>query len=120
MCWARAAGWLRRLYAHLLRSRQAWQPLALGVLVGLLPCMQTYTVLIAAAATQSIARGITVMIAFGLGTIPGLMLFALVAGRFAGFARSARFRIGMTRFSAAVMAALALVFIWRGWPNLRW
>ena len=111
-------GGLRRLYARLLRSRHAWQPLGLGMLVGLLPCMQTYTVLIAAAGTQSIARGITVMVAFGLGTIPGLLLFGAVTGWFANFARGARFRIGMTRFSAVVMAVLALFFIWRGWPNL--
>ena len=72
-----AGGKGRRLYAQTLRSRAFWQPLALGVFVGFLPCGLTYTAAIAAAGTLSAVNGLLTMCVFCLGTMPGLITLAL-------------------------------------------
>jgi sulfite exporter TauE/SafE len=76
---------LVRLGARLDRSRAAGSFL-LGVLLGFLPCGLIYAALIAAAATGSAPLGSAAMMAFGLGTIPALVMVGL-AGSFAGAMR---------------------------------
>lgn len=111
-------GWGRRVFVRTLQSRIGFRPFLLGLLVGLLPCMLTYTVLIPAAATLSAVKGLFIMLAFGIGTMPGLLTLGLLSGLFAGFFKKPAFRVAMTRISALVMLAMAGVFIWRGIPNL--
>lgn len=111
-------GWGRRIFVRALQSRSAFRPFLLGLLVGALPCMLTYTVLIPAAATLSCAKGLLIMLAFGIGTMPGLLTLGLLSGIFSGLFKTPSFRIAMTRVSALVMLAMAGVFIWRGIPNL--
>ena len=111
-------GWGRRVFVRALQSRSVFRPLVLGALVGFLPCMLTYTVLIPAAATLSAYKGLLVMLFFGLGTVPGLLTLGLVSNLVAGVFKSNRFRIGVTRAAALVMLVMAGVFIWRGVPYL--
>lgn len=54
----------------------------LGLVLGLLPCGMVYAALLAAAGTGSAWQGAASMIAFTLGTVPGLV-FAALAGHFA-------------------------------------
>jgi sulfite exporter TauE/SafE len=68
------------------RSVAAYYPL--GLLLGLLPCGPVYTALIASARAGMEARnsmegfflGMGLMLAFGLGTVPSLILVAKLAG----------------------------------------
>jgi hypothetical protein len=111
-------GWGRRIFVRTLKSHNSFRPFLLGLLVGLLPCMLTYTVLIPAAATLSAVKSLFIMLAFGIGTTPGLLTLGLVSGVFAGLFNRSAFRVAMTRVSALIMLAMAGVFIWRGIPNL--
>ena len=88
------------------------------MMVGLLPCGLAYSILIPAALTLNAMSGALVLLAFALGTIPGLLTFAVV-GDLAGRKLSeARFRILMTRSGAVVMFVMGIVMIARGWPVL--
>jgi sulfite exporter TauE/SafE len=105
----------RRAFLRVLQSRTWIKPLLVGLFVGLLPCGLTYQCLIPAAATGSPARGLATMLSFGLGSMPGLLTFGVFGNALLGglFMKTA-FRVGMTRVSAAIMAVMAIAFIWRG------
>jgi len=53
--------------------------LALGLCWGLLPCGLVYSVLLTASATGSPVSGATVMLAFGVGTLPSMLGMSLAA-----------------------------------------
>jgi sulfite exporter TauE/SafE len=53
--------------------------LALGLCWGLLPCGLVYSVLLTASAAGSPVSGATVMLAFGLGTLPSMLGISLAA-----------------------------------------
>lgn len=61
--------------------RSAPQALALGALWGWVPCGLVYSMLVAALAWTSPWRGALIMLAFGLGTLPNLVLLGYFAGR---------------------------------------
>lgn len=77
--WAR---FVRRLAARVDRGR-AGGGFLLGAALGLLPCGFLYAAITAAAATGTAAGGALCMVAFGLGTAPGLVAVG-VAGQAAG------------------------------------
>jgi sulfite exporter TauE/SafE len=64
-----------------LPARSVSQALPLGMLWGWLPCGLVYSVLTAALMSGSAARGAMTMLAFGLGTLPNLMLAGMVLKR---------------------------------------
>jgi sulfite exporter TauE/SafE len=88
---------IRRMTAPIDRRRAAGSYL-LGLALGLLPCGFVYTALVAAAATAQPAWGAAAMLAFGLGTVPALVVVG-VAGQAAG--RS--WRRGMTVLAPVVL-----------------
>lgn len=59
--------------------------LALGLLWGWLPCGLVYSVLLLAATTADPLRGASVMLAFGIGTMPAMVATGVSASRLAGF-----------------------------------
>ncbi|HVK53939.1 MAG TPA: sulfite exporter TauE/SafE family protein [Burkholderiales bacterium] len=61
--------------------RSVPQALMLGALWGWVPCGLVYSMLVAAFAWASPLNGALVMIAFGLGTLPNLILLGYFAGR---------------------------------------
>lgn len=69
------------------------QALPLGLLWGFLPCGMVYGVLALALMTGSAGRGAGLMLAFGLGTLPNLLLAGLVLGRFRDFMRNGKVRL---------------------------
>lgn len=88
--WWRALVWLEKAGALLWRRIQplgkkllplhsAWQAMPLGMLWGLLPCGLIYTALAFAASQGSAMSGAIVMLAFGFGTLPAI----IVSGAFA-------------------------------------
>ncbi|NMG34548.1 sulfite exporter TauE/SafE family protein [Azoarcus sp. TTM-91] len=69
------------------------QAFPLGLLWGFLPCGLVYSVLAAALVTGSAARGAGLMLAFGLGTLPNLLLAGLLFKRFRDITRNSRVRL---------------------------
>ncbi|MBS1229963.1 MAG: hypothetical protein H6R17_3240 [Proteobacteria bacterium] len=83
----------QRLWRHLqpltrryLPARTMAQAFPLGVLWGWLPCGLVYSALVTALASGSAASGALTMLAFGLGTLPNLLLAGLLAVRLKAYA----------------------------------
>jgi sulfite exporter TauE/SafE len=64
------------------------QALPLGLLWGWLPCGLVYSALTTALAAGSAAQGALAMLAFGLGTLPNLLLAGLLLTRYRNFAQA--------------------------------
>ncbi|HLW05307.1 MAG TPA: sulfite exporter TauE/SafE family protein [Azoarcus sp.] len=92
----RAGGVLWRriqpLTARFLPARTVGRALPLGLLWGFLPCGLVYSVLTASLMTGSAVRGGTLMLVFGLGTLPNLMLAGMLFKRFRDFTHNTRVR----------------------------
>ncbi|MEL7328361.1 MAG: sulfite exporter TauE/SafE family protein [Cyanobacteria bacterium J06559_1] len=69
-------------------------PLVLGLLWGLIPCGFLYTGQLRAVATGSWAGGLSVMAAFGLGTLPAMVGMGMVTAVLSQDRRSQLFRLG--------------------------
>lgn len=81
--WRRVQPLTRRF----LPARGLRQAIPLGLLWGLLPCGLVYSVLTTALITGSAAGGAGLMLAFGLGTLPNLMLAGMLLKRLQGVTR---------------------------------
>ncbi len=79
----RAGGALWRrvqpLLARVMPIRTLAQALAAGALWGWLPCGLVYSVLVSALASGGAGRGATLLLLFGLGTLPNLLLMGWAA-----------------------------------------
>jgi uncharacterized protein len=62
------------LLRHFLRQRTGWGVFLAGVFTGLLPCGLLYGMLALAVSTHSMASGSLLMLMFGLGTAPAMVL----------------------------------------------
>jgi len=69
--------------------------LGLGLVWGWLPCGLVYSVLLIAATSAQPIQGAFVMIAFGLGTLPAMLLTGLGAANVSAFLRRREMRLGM-------------------------
>jgi uncharacterized protein len=72
---------IQPLTRNVLPVRSVPQALALGGLWGWLPCGLVYSMLVTAFVWASPRNGALVMLAFGLGTLPNLLLLGYFAGR---------------------------------------
>jgi sulfite exporter TauE/SafE len=98
-----------------IKSQAAYFPI--GLLLGLLPCGPVYTALLAAAGAgmkatgtlEAIIKGMGVMVCFGLGTVPALILVAKLADMGWLKRREIIYRIG-----AILMVAVGIYFIIKG------
>ena len=105
------SGWLTRMSRPLLGP--GWSKgVRLGLLLGLLPCGMIYAALSVAAASASPWRGAVLMLAFGAGTLPGLVSIGTV-GRAMGIRLSPRFSSLPMAINAGLLALLAL----RAWMS---
>ena len=71
-----------------------WTPFLLGAIWGLIPCGFLYTAQIKAAGAGSLWAGGLTMLAFGLGTLPTMLLVGVSAGFLSRDRRSQLFRMG--------------------------
>jgi hypothetical protein len=118
------SGFLQRFVARrmggLLDADTPGRRFTLGVGNGFLPCGPVYMVALTAAAAGNGWRGALAMLAFGVGTLPVLLVLGLGVGQLAGRAR--RFFNGL---GVALVLVLACQLILRGlaaWnlvPHLR-
>jgi len=94
----RAGQWLwRRVQPatkRFLPVRGIAQALPLGMLWGWLPCGLVYSVLAMTLLTGSATRGALTMLAFGLGTLPNLMLAGLLLAKFRHVVQGRALRLG--------------------------
>ena len=94
----RAGQWLwRRIQPatrRFLPVRGPAQAFPLGLLWGWLPCGLVYSVLAMALLTGSALRGAATLLAFGLGTLPNLMLAGLLLARFRSVIQGRALRLG--------------------------
>jgi hypothetical protein len=81
----------------------------LGLALGFLPCGLSYSAFAAAAATGRPARGLVLALAFGLGTLPALLLAGAVVSALSARARGLLYRAG-----GALVALLGVLFVLRG------
>ena len=103
---------MRRLAAGANRSRPGGGFL-LGAALGFLPCGLLYAAIAAAAAAGSAAAGALAMVAFGCGTVPGLVAVG-VAGQAAGRA----WHRGVAVAAPLVMLANAALLGAMAWARL--
>ncbi len=101
-----ARGWqkLAPLTRRLLPARTPLHAMALGVLWGWLPCGLVYSVLLAAAVSGGPAEGAMVMAAFGVGTLPAMVLATAGAARLASLTR----RTSVRRVAGALVVTAGL------------
>ncbi len=77
----------------------AWRhSLALGAAWGWIPCGLVYAMLVSAVASGSAANGAIVMLAFGIGTLPNLLLIGWGGNRFASLLQRPVFRMAAGLF----------------------
>lgn len=71
--------WYQTTFQKALNLKNPLSLYLLGLLNGLLPCGFVYAFLFSAAGFASITQGVLVMLVFGAGTLPSLLLFGLLA-----------------------------------------
>ncbi|MFN3597990.1 MAG: sulfite exporter TauE/SafE family protein [Rubricoccaceae bacterium] len=105
----------RTAFRALVRDRLPSASFALGALSGTLPCGLVYAALTLAAASASALEGAARMAAFGLGTMPALVLVGTV-----GFSLSPLLRGRLYRAAGAFLVLAGLVTALRGTPVWGW
>jgi uncharacterized protein len=88
--WAKIQPLTRRF----LPPRTGLQAYSLGLLWGWLPCGLVYSMLATALLSASVLRGAATMLAFGLGTLPNLLLAGVALARFRDAVRAKPLRVG--------------------------
>jgi len=84
---------LQPLTRRFLPARTFGQALPLGILWGWLPCGLVYSALASALSAGSPGRGALLMLAFGLGTLPNLLLAGILLARLNEFVRRPAVRL---------------------------
>ncbi len=107
--------WLRiqPLTKRFLPVRGVAQALPLGLLWGWLPCGLVYSALTTALASGSAGQGALLMLAFGLGTLPNLLLAGLLLARFRRFAQARVVRM-VSGFLVLGYGIIGIFNYWRG------
>lgn len=81
----------------------------LGLLLGVLPCGVSWTVFLGAAASGGPVPGLLMALAFGLGTVPGLLLLGALGALVGQRTRGILYRAG-----GLLIAAMGALFVLRG------
>ena len=98
MLWRR----IEPLGRGLLPVRSVWQAVLLGLLWGWLPCGLVYSALVWTVSSGGTLEGAMLMLAFGLGTLPNLLLMGVAAAQLNRWARKPMVR--------ALAGALVILF----------
>jgi len=84
--------YLQPYTARLLPVNTVPRALGLGALWGWLPCGLVYSVLVTSLASGSAAQGALIMLSFGLGTLPNLLVIGLFWERIKGWGQALQVR----------------------------
>ena len=104
---------IQPLTARFLPVRGVAQAFPLGLLWGWLPCGLVYSALTTALASGSAGKGAMLMLAFGLGTLPNLLLAGLLLARFRRFAQARAVRV-VSGLLVLGYGIYGLLNLWRG------
>jgi sulfite exporter TauE/SafE len=108
-----------RLFASAVEGLRRLPPtlaaLPLGLLFGFIPCGYLYAVAITAAQSASIATGALMLLAFGLGTAPSLLLFGGAAHWLSGRART-----WMLRIAGLIVAGMGVINLCKHMRLMGW
>ena len=104
--WRLVAPWARRVYP----PRSGRQALLAGLAWGWIPCGMVYAALPLALVSGGPLQGALVMLAFGLGTLPNLVVVDVVASRPALAGAGGGFTDGARSWLRPLAGALMLVF----------
>lgn len=99
----------RRIVQAAVTDGKATGMAVLGLLMGLLPCGLSYGAFAMALPAESVIRGMMLTGAFGLGTLPALLLLGTGIG-----AVMRRFRHQSDILSGLLMLGMGLKLLWRG------
>jgi sulfite exporter TauE/SafE len=102
------SGFIRRLMPKLAANASVLTAIPAGLLMGLLPCGLLYGVLISAATSGSSLSGGTMMLAFGLGTLPALMIYGQMASTLSNLGGAV-----FQRFMGGAVALLGFAGVWK-------
>jgi sulfite exporter TauE/SafE len=100
---------IQPLTRHLLPLDSPLKMFAMGSLWGWLPCGMVYSVLLNAMLTGSAWSGASVMLAFGLGTLPTLLVMGVLGTQWSAVMQKPGVRMG----SGLLVLAFGLFGIWR-------
>lgn len=100
--------YLQPLTRRFLPVRGITQAFPLGVLWGWLPCGLVYSALATALSSGSVERGGLLMLAFGMGTLPNLLLAGLLLAKLRNFTRRASVRM----VSGILVMAFGVYGLW--------
>lgn len=103
------ARFIGRWMSALMISKHPAAPFGLGLANGLLPCGSVYGMSLLAAATAEPLAGASLMLIFGLGTLPAMLGLGLAASRF-----SLRLRSRLYRLAALLVIIVGLQLALRG------
>jgi sulfite exporter TauE/SafE len=107
-----AEGLWRRLEPvgrRLMPVRTPGQAFVLGLVWGWIPCGLVYSTLVWSVSAGGVFQGAALMLAFGLGTLPNLLLMGLVAG---GIVRWSR-RAWVRRLAGAMVIGFGVYTLWQ-------
>lgn len=100
---------LQAFIGNYIRKKQLYAMFFLGMANGLLPCGMVYLAITGALAAGTISGGVGFMVAFGMGTVPALLLLSLF-----GTAIGINARNTMKKAIPYVVAAMGMLLILRG------
>lgn len=92
-----------------LEGASLWRYYPLGLLLGLLPCGLSYSIFIASAGMGNFFSGMMIVLSFGLGTVPALLLFGVIITYLSSRIRGMVYRVG-----GIVIMLMGVYFIFRG------
>lgn len=109
---------IQPLTKRFLPAKTPGQAFPLGFLWGWLPCGLVYSALVSSLSSGSIERGALMMLAFGLGTLPNLLLAGIILARLNEFVRRPIVRLfsGLLVLSFGLYGMLGLIRL-LGWAS---
>lgn len=110
--WLASAAWARAVSAwlkYLMNSAHPVAPFALGLVNGLLPCGAVYAIGLVAVTSGDALKGASIMLVFGLGTLPAMLGVGLSASML-----SVRWRSGLYRVAALLVVLVGVQLALRG------
>ncbi|AXK39988.1 sulfite exporter TauE/SafE family protein [Crenobacter cavernae] len=101
--------------ARFLPVRKLGQALAVGALWGWMPCGLVYSASLSALASGSALKGASLMLAFGLGTLPNLLLMGAFADRLKTLLQKRALRL-VAGLSVLALGVVGLLQWWLAQP----
>ena len=111
--WSHVSG---RWRANFLPVRYGYQAYVMGLIWGWMPCGLVYSTLILAMSSGAVWSGALVMVAFGVGTLPNLLLIGASAFWLTRFQRN----VWLVRIAALGMAIFGCLTLWQSLFGRAW